>query len=71
MPGTEKGGRKLAFIHELLSRPKDPPSKKWARELLERHAAGARLSPIQVQLAKEALEPRYGRRGREPGEDDQ
>lgn len=62
---------RLAEIREMLSRGHPGPSKQWARDLLARQAAGKHLSPVQIELAKAALEPVLGHRQRSPGDDDE
>lgn len=47
-------------IRDLLSKPLPGPSKQWAHDLLARQAEGVRLSPIQEQLAREAIATRVG-----------
>jgi len=68
-PPVKPNPRRLAEIREFLARPFPGPSKKWARDLVARHAAGEHLAPIQIEMAKAALGQQTDHRKREPGED--
>lgn len=42
-------------IGQVLHKPANHDPKGWARKLLAREAAGERLTPIQISMAREAL----------------
>jgi len=57
-PGKTRTSREKAsqLLRELGSKINGSWNKGWARELLERAAAGEALLPIQLRFAREALE---------------
>ena len=64
---TEHGRKCLAEIKRLLATPSPMTGKRWAYRVLERAAAGERIAPYAVQLAREAI----NETSRTPGEDDE
>ena len=64
---TEHGRKCLAEIKRLLATPSPMIGKRWAYRVLERAAAGERIAPYAVQLAREAI----NETARTPGEDDE
>ena len=70
-PEVRSNPQRLAEIREFLSRPTPGPSRRWARDLMARQAAGENLLPVQIELARKALESGFGPRERVPGEDDE
>lgn len=53
--GLDTRAKQQAFVRERLGaigKIRDP--RKWARDLLDAHARGERLLPIQIELARRA-----------------
>lgn len=42
-------------LGQVVNRPADADPKAWARRMLARHEAGAKLTPAQIRMAQEAL----------------
>lgn len=43
------------LVATVVNRPADEDPKAWSRRILAKHAAGAAVSPLQLQFAQEAL----------------
>lgn len=53
---SEKAKAAIAqLVSTMVNGPTDADPKAWARRIVEKHAAGLPVTPVQLQLAQEAL----------------
>lgn len=69
---TPRSEAALAKIRALCSRREtQTPNRDWARQIIERHDRGERVSLYALESARAALKSKHGLPEREPGSDDE